>query len=111
MDVVEIVVTGPAQFVTEHVAALVEERLIACAQCTPVTSTYRWEAAVERAEEVRAHLHTTAARAREVSARIEAAHPYDVPCILVFPVGEALPSYADWVTEETNMREDRDTRK
>lgn len=102
MDVVEVVTTGPAQFVAEHVSKLVQERLIACAQCTQVTSTYRWEGSVERNEEVRAHLHTTAARARQVRARVEADHPYDVPCVLVLPVVDALPAYADWVAQQTD---------
>lgn len=101
MDVVEIVITGPTRFMAENCSTLVRERLIACAQCTQVSSTYRWEGSVEREEEVRAHLHTTAARAREVSARIEAEHPYDVPCILVLPVVDALPAYAEWVAEQT----------
>lgn len=100
MDLVEIVTTGPADFLAEHVARLVDERLIACAQCADVRSTYRWEGGVESEPEVRAHLHTTAALAASVRARIAADHPYDLPCILVLPVVDALPEYAAWVARE-----------
>lgn len=100
VDIVEIVITGPADFVDRHVGDLVGERLIACAQCADVRSVYRWEGAVERDGEVRAHLHTTASRARGVTRRIAAEHPYDVPCILVVPVVDALPEYARWVAQE-----------
>ena len=100
VDIVEIVITGPADFVDRHVGDLVGERLIACAQCADVRSMYRWQGAVEQEGEVRAHLHTTVSRAREVSRRIAAEHPYDVPCILVVPVVDALPEYARWVAQE-----------
>lgn len=100
VDIVEIVITGPADFVERHVAELVADRLIACAQCADVRSVYRWEGAVEQDGEVRAQLHTTASRAREVTRRITAEHPYDVPCILVVPVVDALPEYARWVAQE-----------
>lgn len=101
MELVEIVVTGPADFVQKLVTQLVADRLIACAQCATVRSTYRWAGSIERDEEVRAQLHTTAARAGEVGARIDDAHPYDVPCILVLPVLQALPAYAAWVAAQT----------
>ena len=100
VDLVEIVTTWPAGSVERHVAGLVADRLIACAQCADVRSMYRWQGAVEQEGEVRAHLHTTVSRAREVTRRIAAEHPYDVPCILVVPVVDALPEYARWVAQE-----------
>lgn len=100
MDIVEIVLTGPADFIERHVADLLDDRLIACAQYVQMSSAYRWQGQVERDVEVRAHLHTTASRAGDVVARIGADHPYDVPCALVLPVVGGLPDYAAWVAQE-----------
>lgn len=99
--VVEVVVTGPPEWLEASIAKLVEARLIACGQRVAIDSIYRWEGKIEREPELRAQLHTTSGRAREVVERIRQEHPYDVPCILVVPTTFALPSYAQWVHEQT----------
>jgi len=77
---------------------VVEERLAACINILPsCRSIYRWQGAVESADEVPAILKTTADRADSLVARIAALHSYDVPCITVWPVDKLLASYADWV--------------
>ncbi len=77
---------------------MVEERLAACINILgPCHSIYRWQGAVESAEEVAAILKTTSARADTLIARIAALHSYDVPCIVVWPVDKLLVGYAEWV--------------
>ena len=77
---------------------VVEERLAACINILgPCHSIYRWQGAVESAEEVPAILKTTSARADTLIARIAALHSYDVPCIVVWPVDKLLVDYAEWV--------------
>lgn len=77
---------------------VVEERLAACINILgPCHSIYRWQGAVESAEEVPAILKTTSARADTLIARIAALHSYDVPCIVVWPVDKLLVGYAEWV--------------
>jgi len=77
---------------------VVEERLAACINILgPCHSIYRWQGAVENAEEVPAILKTTSARADTLIARIAALHSYDVPCIVVWPVDKLLVGYAEWV--------------
>ena len=54
----EIIVTGPTDDTLDRIAReLVDARLIACADIldTPVTSTYRWQGAVETEPERRMH--------------------------------------------------------
>jgi len=78
--------------------AVVEERLAACVNIlAPCRSIYRWQGAIETADEVPAILKTTAAQADMLIARIAALHSYDVPCVAVWPVDKLLASYADWV--------------
>lgn len=77
---------------------VVEERLAACVNILgPCRSIYRWQGAVESAEEVPAILKTTAAQADALIARISALHSYDLPCIVVWPVDKLLAGYAEWV--------------
>jgi periplasmic divalent cation tolerance protein len=76
----------------------VEERLAACANILgPVRSVYRWNGAVETADEVAAIFKTTEAEADELIEQIAALHSYDVPCIVSWPIEKILGPYADWV--------------
>ena len=77
---------------------MVEERLAACINILgPCRSIYRWQGALETADEVPAILKTTLAQSDALIARIAALHSYDVPCIAVWPIDKLLVGYADWV--------------
>jgi periplasmic divalent cation tolerance protein len=79
---------------------VVEERLAACINILgPVRSIYRWQEAVETADEVAAILKTTHAEADALITRIAGLHSYEVPCITSWPIDKVLRSYADWVDE------------
>ena len=78
--------------------AMVEQRLAACVNLVaPVRSIYRWQGAIEQADEVAATFKTTDAAADALIAAIAAAHSYDVPCIVSSPIELVLASYAEWV--------------
>ncbi|MFB7913307.1 divalent-cation tolerance protein CutA [Streptomyces sp. NPDC056061] len=80
----------------------VEARLAACAQISaPVTSVYRWQGAVETAEEWQLLLKTTAERYDELEAHLLAAHDYGTPEIIAVPVVRGSAGYLDWVAAET----------
>lgn len=82
-------------------AALLERRLIACANLVPgVRSLYRWEGRVEDEPEVVMFLKTTAQRVDEVLSAIDELHPYDTPCAVVWPIEAGLPDYLAWVEHE-----------
>jgi periplasmic divalent cation tolerance protein len=82
--------------------ALVDARLAACVNVLAgCTSVYRWEGAVETAEELPIIIKTRVGRYAEVEAAIRRLHPYELPEIVAVPVVEGLPEYLDWVTEET----------
>jgi periplasmic divalent cation tolerance protein len=75
---------------------VVTEGFAACANIlAPCRSIYRWQGAIERAEEVPALFKT--ARPDMLIARIAALHSYDVPAAIAWPIGEAHGPYADWV--------------
>ena len=77
---------------------MVEERLAACVNILgPCRSVYRWQGAVETADEVPAIFKTSALQADMLIARIVALHSYDVPCVAVWPIDKLPGDYADWV--------------
>ena len=102
-DVVQIQVVDADRAALERVVErLVARRLVACGQVLgPIGSTYRWQGAVEHAEEWLALLKTRADRAEAVVAAVREAHAYHVPEIVVLPVVGGLPEYLDWIREET----------
>jgi len=78
----------------------VEERLAACANVLgPMRSIYRWEGAIEEAQEIAALFKTTADAADPLIARLAALHSYDVPAAMVWPIETAHAPYVRWVAE------------
>ena len=79
---------------------MVEERLAACVNILgPIRSIYRWQGAVESADEVAAIFKTRHDSANALIARIAGLHSYAVPCIVTWPVDKLLGAYADWVDD------------
>ena len=98
-----VLITVPDTACAERIsAALVEERLAACvSRLGPLESRFRWEGALERAQELLLIAKTTRERFAALAARVKALHPYDVPEILALPVVEGFAPYLAWVTRET----------
>ena len=81
---------------------LVTERLAACVNLlAPCRSIYRWQGAIESAEEVPLLIKTTSERYAALEAAIRARHPYELPEIIAVPVDQGLPEYLAWVAAET----------
>ena len=86
--------------------ALVEEGLAACVNILgPVSSIYRWQGKVGRADEVAMIAKTTLAAADALIIRVTELHSYDVPAITVWPILKLPAEYGDWIEE--NVRETR----
>ena|ERR1043165_9636422 len=82
-------------------AAIVEERLAACANILgSCRSIYHWQGEIERADEVAALFKARADKAEALIARIAELHSYDVPAAVIWPIAAALPAYAAWVKAE-----------
>ncbi len=82
--------------------ALVEARLAACVNILPgMISVYRWQGAVERADEVVMIIKTRASLADQVRASVKATHPYDTPAIVVLPAESVDDRYFAWILDST----------
>ncbi len=80
----------------------VEARLAACAQISaPVTSVYRWQDAIESAQEWQVLFKTTEDRYLELEAHLTEAHDYETPEIIATPVIDGSANYLAWIAAET----------
>jgi periplasmic divalent cation tolerance protein len=100
-DCVQVLTTVASEEEAETIAAvLLDARLAACVQTLgPITSTYVWQGKRERATEWQCLVKTEYYLYRRVEAAIRAAHSYEEPEILVFPVLAGSPGYLAWVRE------------
>nr|AGS53911.1 periplasmic divalent cation tolerance protein cutA [uncultured bacterium contig00078] len=97
-----VLTTTAAQEEADKIAAvLLENRLAACVQISPVTSVYRWKGKVERDNELRLVIKTTDELYPKVEKLIKENHSYEVPQIVKTPITGGLPEYLDWISGET----------
>jgi periplasmic divalent cation tolerance protein len=83
--------------------ALIEARLAACVNILPpCRSIYRWQGAVEAADEVPLLIKTSEARYAALETAIRALHPYELPELIAVPITHGLPAYLAWVAAETS---------
>lgn len=83
--------------------ALIDARLAACVNILPgVESVYRWRGTVEEASEVTLLVKTTRRHYPQLQQVILAAHPYDLPEVIAWPLTEGYPPYLHWVATETS---------
>ena len=82
--------------------AAVQDRVASCAQVVgPITSVYRWQAAVEEAEEYLCLLKSPSERLERLVAFVRERHPYDTPEITAVE-GIADDRYLRWARAETS---------
>lgn len=103
-----VLVTAPSQEVAGELARqVVEERLAACVNVIGgVRSVFRWEGAIDEAEEVLLLLKTRADRVDALRDRVVSLHPYEVPEFVVLPIAQGLEPYLGWIRAETDPRDD-----
>ena len=98
--IIVLTTTGSQEEARKIGRSLVEQGLAACVNIVPqVESIYRWQGAIETAEEAPAILKTTAETTDALIARISGLHSYEVPCIAVWPIEKLLLGYSEWVEQ------------
>jgi periplasmic divalent cation tolerance protein len=81
---------------------LVERKLAACVQISPVESVYAWEGSVQMEDEYRVFVKTTEERYTEVEAAIRELHSYDLPAIYAISLSPVFEAYAEWVADNSS---------
>lgn len=105
-DVLLVFTNVPDRNAAETLAnALINEKVAACVNILGgCTSVYRWQGAVETADEIPLLIKTAHARYAALEAVIRRLHPYELPEIIAVPLAHGLPGYLQWVeaaTQET----------
>lgn len=96
-DLRVVLVTAPPADAERIARGLVEANLAACVgRIDGLRSVYRWQGAIESADEVQLIIKT-AAPFEAVRAWVRANHPYQVPEIIGLVVSEADADYAAWL--------------
>lgn len=99
---VEVTVTcASADEATSIARAIVEARLAACAQTWPIASCYRWDGAVVDDREHIVLLKTLDTCFDAICTTIRELHSYELPAIVMVPLGGWGPGYLEWLTEST----------
>jgi periplasmic divalent cation tolerance protein len=82
--------------------ALVEEKLIACANIVSrIRSIYWWKGEICDDQECLLIMKTQSSLFPLLQNRIRQLHGYEVPEIIAFPVAQGLPEYLQWVVQST----------
>lgn len=103
MDTLLVISNLPDRASADRLArTLVERRLAACVNIlAPCRSVYRWQGALESAEEHPLLIKTTADRYAALEEAIRGLHPYELPEIVAVPLSAGLGDYLAWVAAET----------
>lgn len=103
MDIVLLYVTCKDKAEAETIArALLEARLIACANLLPqAVSLYHWEGEIQQSEECILLAKTQQALVPEAFARAKALHSYACPCLVALPLNAVDAPFLQWITQET----------
>jgi periplasmic divalent cation tolerance protein len=106
-DHVQVLTTAGSAAEAERIAAaLIERRLAACVQTHgPIRSRYRWQGAVEEAEEWQCLAKTEASLYDDVEALIRELHSYEEPEIVALPIVAGSAGYLAWVSAEVGTND------
>jgi periplasmic divalent cation tolerance protein len=102
-DVRLVLCTAPDSHSQVIADALVGARLVACVNIiSGVSSVYRWQGVIERAQEDLLMMKTVQNKFPELERAIREAHPYDVPEIISLNVDSGGADYLSWVAQSVS---------
>jgi periplasmic divalent cation tolerance protein len=101
-DAIQVLTTASSREEAERIArTIVEDRLAACVQVIgPISSTYRWQGAIETAQEWLCVAKTRRELYDQIEKAIRRLHSYQVPEILAVPVVAGSADYLAWLDQE-----------
>lgn len=105
MEPLLVLTNVPDRALAEKLAhELVATRVAACVNLlASCRSIYRWQGAVETADEVPLLVKTTRANYDAVERLIRARHPHALPELIAIPITDGLREYLDWLDRETQL--------
>jgi len=107
---IQVLTTTASREEAERIArALIGERLAACVQVIgPISSTYRWQGAIETSQEWLCVAKSRQDLYGEIEKAIRRIHSYQVPEILAVPVVAGSADYLAWLDQEVQGAEKKE---
>ena len=100
--IVVMITTGSEEEAARIAEALLEERLIACANLIGgIRSLYRWKGKICDDRETLMLCKTERKLFLRLSERVKSIHSYEVPEVIGLPLVEGWQPYLEWVEQET----------
>lgn len=104
MSFIVIYITHPDENHAQRICrALLQKKLIACANIFPIQSMYWWKGRIVDSAEWVSLVKTAPENWEIVKETIEKMHEYEVPCIERISA-DSNESYAQWIIDETLSR-------
>lgn len=82
------------------ISHLLQKKIIACANLSPIKSSFWWRGKIDNSDEIVSILKTKKENWERVKTEIKKIHSYEVPCIIKLNV-EANEDYESWINSET----------
>lgn len=86
---------------TKIINAVLEDKLVACAQMLNINSHYTWKGKVQHEPEVLVMFKTTWKLYDALESKIKELHPYEVPEIIAMDIKNGSASYLNWIDTVT----------
>lgn len=94
-------ITHPDEATAQHIStALLDQKLVACANIFPIHSAYWWEGNLEKDSEWVSLVKTRPDLEAAVEAAVLALHPYQTPCVMRYEA-RANAAYEAWISAQT----------
>ena len=88
----------------ELATALVEQGLAACVNIVPgVESIYRWQGKIVQDGELLLLIKTQSKVLDALRRSLRTLHPYEIPELITFEIGDGLQEYINWITTSTEV--------
>lgn len=101
-DAISIYMTCPDEKSASDIAQnLLGQNLIACANILPaVRSLYKWDGDIQDDAECVVIMKARKADFPAIERTVIEQHPYDVPCLIAWPIVEGHAPYLEWLMGE-----------
>jgi periplasmic divalent cation tolerance protein len=97
-----VLVTVPNETAAKAIAhSLLNAKLAACINFFGVESCYLWEDKINHELEVQLIIKTQSHLFPDLTAKLTAIHPYDIPEIIAIPIVAGAPPYLNWIRHST----------
>ncbi len=80
--------------------ALLEERLIACAKKTPISSSFWWKEKIDNAKEIVVMLESVEENFDKINAVVNKLTSYETPMLFSIPVSKTTKEVEKWLKQE-----------